>query len=182
MSYSGVVTEGVVDLVVVEQFLNTLDERTFTWHGLKRVAGDTLTSVEALSAWFDAHDLAAPGQRLRPSDLDDAVALRSALRAALTDGTPGADALARFPLRMEPDPSGGLRITAVSGVPGLNTIVETVAVSVAGGGWNRLKLCAAEDCRWAFYDASRNGGGRWCSMGACGNRNKTRAYRLRQAD
>ncbi|MEU4242496.1 CGNR zinc finger domain-containing protein [Actinoplanes sp. NPDC026619] len=50
---------------------------------------------------------------------------------------------------------------------------------MAGGGWNRLKLCSAADCRWAFYDTSRNGGGRWCSMEACGNRNKTRAYRRR---
>jgi predicted RNA-binding Zn ribbon-like protein len=168
-----------VDLVVVEQFLNTLDERTFSWHGQQRVPGDTLTSVEALSAWLEAHDLVAAGPELRPADLAAALALRAALRDALTDGTDGAQALARFPLRLAPDPSGRLRIAAASGVAGLDVIVETVAASVAGGGWNRLKLCAAPDCRWAFYDTSRNGGGRWCSMEACGNRNKTRAYRLR---
>jgi predicted RNA-binding Zn ribbon-like protein len=71
---------------------------------------------------------------------------------------------------------------AGGGAAGLDVIVETVATSVAGGGWSRLKLCSAEDCRWAFYDTSRNGGGRWCSMEACGNRNKTRAYRRRRAD
>jgi predicted RNA-binding Zn ribbon-like protein len=182
MSYAGVVADAVVDLVVVEQFLNTLDERTFTWHGEKRVPGDDLTSAEALSAWLEAHGLLPAGRQLRPSDLAAAVALRAALREALTDGTDSAPALAGFPLRLAPDPSGRLRITAAGGTAGLDAIVETVATSVAGGGWSRLKLCSAEDCRWAFYDTSRNGGGRWCSMEACGNRNKTRAYRRRQAD
>jgi predicted RNA-binding Zn ribbon-like protein len=73
-------------------------------------------------------------------------------------------------------------MAADSGVAGLDAIVETVAASVAGGGWERLKLCASGDCRWAFYDTSRNGGGRWCSMEVCGNRHKTRAYRRRHAD
>jgi predicted RNA-binding Zn ribbon-like protein len=171
-----------VDLTVVEQFLNTLDERTFTWHGQKRVPGDTLTSAEALSAWLETHGLATAGQQLHPSDLATAVALRTALRDALTGGTDGAkmtQTLAGFPLRLAPDPAGGLRIAAASGVAGLDTIVETVAESVAGRGWGRLKLCFAEDCRWAFYDTSRNGGGRWCTMEVCGNRNKTRAYRRR---
>jgi predicted RNA-binding Zn ribbon-like protein len=185
MSYDGVVVNAVADLVMVEQFLNTLDERTFSWHGQKRVPADGLTSVEDLSAWLEAHDLITAGQELCPSDLAAAAALRAALRAALTDGTGGqraAEALAGFPLRLVPDSSGRLRMAAASGVAGLDVIVETVAASVAGGGWNRLKLCFSADCRWAFYDTSRNGGGRWCSMGACGNRNKTRAYRRRRAD
>jgi predicted RNA-binding Zn ribbon-like protein len=168
----------VVDLTLVEQFLNTLDNRTFRWHGEQRVTSDELTSVEALSAWLAAHDLVTEGQQLRRSDLAAAVALRAALREALDDDAKAAQ-LADFPLRLTPDTEGRLRITADSGVPGLDRIVETVATSVAGGGWHRLKLCAAPDCRWAFYDTSRNGGGRWCSMEACGNRTKTRAYRRR---
>jgi predicted RNA-binding Zn ribbon-like protein len=168
-------------LGVVEQFLNTLDERTFRSHGEQRVPSDELTSVDALSAWFAAHDL-APAQELHPADLAAALALRGGLRAALTGGPEVAETLADFPLRLAPDPAGRLRIVAASGVAGLDAIVETVATSVADGGWNRLKLCSAEDCRWAFYDTSRNGGGRWCSMGACGNRHKTRAYRRRQAE
>jgi hypothetical protein len=168
-------------LTVVEQFLNTVDERTFTWHGRKRVPGEMLTSADALAAWLSEHDLTPAGQELGPADLDAALTLRTALRAALTPGA-DAQALAGFPLRLAPDPSGTLRITATSGVAALDTIVETVAAGVAGGGWGRLKLCAAEDCRWAFYDTSRNGGGRWCTMEACGNRNKTRAYRRRQSD
>jgi predicted RNA-binding Zn ribbon-like protein len=48
--------------------------------------------------------------------------------------------------------------------------------------WSRLKVCARDSCRWAFYDASRNRSGRWCSMAGCGNIVKMRrAYRTRTA-
>jgi hypothetical protein len=35
--------------------------------------------------------------------------------------------------------------------------------------------------RWAFYDHARNRSRTWCSMDACGNRAKARAYRARRA-
>ncbi|MEV6538306.1 CGNR zinc finger domain-containing protein [Streptomyces sp. NPDC051665] len=185
-------SDGVVDLVLVEQFLNTLDERSFSWHGERHTGNDELTSVQGLLAWLEAHGLVSSGQELRPSDLTAALALRAGLRDALAGGADNADgtdraetsrALAPFPLVLAPDAGGsGLRLVADSDTPGLDAIVETVATSVAGGGWSRLKLCASPDCRWAFYDTSRNGGGRWCSMDACGNRNKTRAYRRRRTD
>ena len=47
--------------------------------------------------------------------------------------------------------------------------------------WPRLKVCAAHDCRWSFYDSSRNRGGTWCQMEVCGNRIKNRTYRSRQS-
>ena len=45
----------------------------------------------------------------------------------------------------------------------------------------RVKICPADDCLWAFYDESRNGSRQWCSMAVCGNRAKARAHRARQA-
>jgi len=45
--------------------------------------------------------------------------------------------------------------------------------------WERLKICASDECRWAFYDSSRNRGGTWCQMETCGNRMNNRAYRSR---
>ena len=47
------------------------------------------------------------------------------------------------------------------------------------GTWPRLKICSADTCRYVYYDRSKNGSRRWCSMDVCGNRNKTRAYRDR---
>ena len=162
-------------LQLIEEFLNTVDERTFSRHGQNHVAGDRLTSPQALADWLTAHDLASGP--LRGADLTATKHLRTALRQALTDGTP---ALEAYPLRLATDPSGELRIAADSVRPWLDTILKTVARSVARDDWRRLKLCAAPDCRWAFHDTSRNGQGRWCEMAVCGNRTKTRTYRERQ--
>lgn len=177
-SYDGVVT-GIRDLVLVEHFLNTLDERTFSRHGTPSVPSDGLTSVEDLAAWISAQEL--PGQQLGAADLAAAVSLRGALRASLVgNGEPAAPVFADFTLCLVPDSSNRLRLAARGVAKGVDVIVETVAASVADGRWGRLKLCASPDCRWAFYDTSRSGRGRWCSMEACGNRHKTRSYRERQ--
>ena len=48
------------------------------------------------------------------------------------------------------------------------------------GIWQRLKACANEDCRWIFYDHSKNCSGNWCVMEICGSRAKMRAYRQRR--
>ncbi|HEX6336956.1 MAG TPA: CGNR zinc finger domain-containing protein [Jiangellaceae bacterium] len=64
---------------------------------------------------------------------------------------------------------------------------ETVVICLAAlssGEWSRLKACP--DCRWVFYDHSRNESKRWCLMTAggpdgrsCGSIAKVRAYRAR---
>jgi predicted RNA-binding Zn ribbon-like protein len=48
------------------------------------------------------------------------------------------------------------------------------------GSWSRLKICANPDCRWAFFDRSRNQQGSWCNMAVCGNRLKNRQLRARR--
>ncbi|WP_307872519.1 CGNR zinc finger domain-containing protein [Paractinoplanes ovalisporus] len=158
----------MADLDRVVEFLNTLDERTFRRHGEHHVGGEQLTSPQALSDWL------ADGTEARPADLRAAIALRTALR----ESDPAT--LADFPVRLTPGPAGHLRLAAATGRPWLDEIVEAVAASVARDDWKRVKLCDAPDCRWAFHDTSRNGRGRWCEMGVCGNRHKTRAYRERE--
>jgi predicted RNA-binding Zn ribbon-like protein len=160
----------VTTLHLIEEFLNTIDLRTFSRHGEQHSGGERLTSPEALSDWLRTHDLAVDS--VGPADLAAALTLRTALRES--------SAVADFPLRIVPDLDGGLRLSAGTGRPWLDVIVETVAVSVARGDWSRIKLCAAPDCRWAFHDTSRSGRGRWCSMDVCGNRHKTRTYRERR--
>jgi predicted RNA-binding Zn ribbon-like protein len=45
---------------------------------------------------------------------------------------------------------------------------------------HRLKRCASPDsCGWLFYDDSKGGQRRWCSMDACGTLQKMRRYRGR---
>jgi len=68
--------------------------------------------------------------------------------------------------------------------------VDTVIAQMLGaihaaqleGDFRRLKICNADDCRWAFFDSSKNRGGQWCSMEVCGNRTKNRRYRAARAE
>jgi hypothetical protein len=170
----------VLSLRVIEDFLNTVDERTFTRHGESHVPGERLTSPQALTDWLAVRDLTPGGTPLGMTDVEATIALRTALRQALVADAEATSTLRDYPLRLEPDASGGLHIAGASGRSWLDAIVETVANSVAKGDWPRVRLCAAPDCRWAFYDVSRNGRGRWCAMEICGNRQKTRTYRERR--
>ncbi|GAA0537588.1 CGNR zinc finger domain-containing protein [Paractinoplanes ferrugineus] len=44
----------------------------------------------------------------------------------------------------------------------------------------RIRECADPGCRLRFYDVSKAGGRRWCSMAACGNRAKYRSHYTRR--
>ena len=69
---------------------------------------------------------------------------------------------------------------AIPGFAGaMARLLVPVAQAIGDGSWQRVKACRANDCRWAFYDRSRNRSGVWCEMAVCGNRTKVRAYRER---
>ncbi|HEY5627935.1 MAG TPA: CGNR zinc finger domain-containing protein, partial [Candidatus Limnocylindrales bacterium] len=51
--------------------------------------------------------------------------------------------------------------------------------AVAAGTTGRLRICANDDCRWAFEDTTRAGRRRWCDMTSCGNVAKARRNRAR---
>jgi hypothetical protein len=178
-AYAGVVIEGESrvspatppELRPVEDFLNTLDERSFEQHGRRHTGGDLLATPADLAALF--------GVGAGPEELALARDLRGVLRAMVA-GEPPADAtdlLARLPLTLAP--TGALRPVAGGAEGMLAGVLAGVATAAARGSWARLKMCASPDCRWIYYDGSRNAGGRWCSMRSCGNRAKTRAYRRR---
>jgi hypothetical protein len=66
----------------------------------------------------------------------------------------------------------------------LGDVLVVVLDAVVEGTWSRLKACP--DCRWAFYDHTRNGSKRWCQMESsgptrrgCGNIAKVRRHRER---
>jgi predicted RNA-binding Zn ribbon-like protein len=47
----------------------------------------------------------------------------------------------------------------------------------------RIKECpGADDCGWLFYDTSKNGSRRWCSMEGCGSRVKMRHQYARKRE
>lgn len=173
------------ELVLVRAFVNTRDVEDGT---------DALDTPAALRAWLAAQGLLPPGSRVGAADLATARDLREGLRAALLahhDGAPDDPAATaaldrvagRLPLRVRFDAAGEPDLApAGRGAPAaLARIVADVARARERGTWERLKVCPADDCRWAFYDHSRNRSRRWCAMEVCGNRTKTRAYRRRRA-
>jgi hypothetical protein len=65
-------------------------------------------------------------------------------------------------------------------------LLATVLQSIINHQWGRLKACP--DCRWVFYDHTRNGSKRWCLMNAggpdgraCGTIAKVRRHRQTRA-
>ncbi len=61
-------------------------------------------------------------------------------------------------------------------------VVRDAADLLTRGRLERIRECpGADGCGWLFYDTSRNGRRRWCSMEGCGNRSKARRHYRRHA-
>jgi predicted RNA-binding Zn ribbon-like protein len=60
-------------------------------------------------------------------------------------------------------------------------VVRSAAELLASSDVERLRVCAGDDCGWAYVDRSRNGLRRWCQMSTCGTVEKTRRRRQRSA-
>jgi predicted RNA-binding Zn ribbon-like protein len=172
-------------LALVQAFINTVD--------LLEVDREQLSDAASLSAWFTDRDLIEPDTPVSTRDLQRALELREALRAFLIANAGGQldpDALAVVNRAVEAadlTPTFASDATASlqpknGGVDGaLGTLLAIVFAAMADGSWSRLKACRYYPCRWAYYDASKNRSGTWCSMSSCGNKVKTRAYRARRA-
>lgn len=154
---------------------------------------ESWTGVDQLGDWLRAHGLLRSAAALRPSDLDTAVAVREGLRSLMLDhaghgSEPAAiaaynQALGTLALRLE-WVDGAHRLRPADDAPAtdaLARVLDAVRQCERDGTWARLKACARDTCRWAFYDASRNQTRRWCSMAGCGNHVKMkRAYARRR--
>jgi predicted RNA-binding Zn ribbon-like protein len=62
----------------------------------------------------------------------------------------------------------------------LGRVLAAMVLAEREGTWERVKICREDTCQVAFFDRSKNHSKTWCSMGVCGNRNKTRSYRSRR--
>ncbi|MFE1051287.1 CGNR zinc finger domain-containing protein [Streptomyces rochei] len=91
-------------------------------------------------------------------------------------------AAAEAPLaaRIEADGTRGWAPGA-TGARLLSTVARDAIDLFTGPYADRVRECGADDCRLLFVDTSRPGRRRWCAMEHCGNREKARAHRARQA-
>jgi predicted RNA-binding Zn ribbon-like protein len=155
---------------------------------------ERLGDVEGSREWLTGVGLLAPGAEITEADRQRLVELRSCVRALIDANMTGeqdeaANAeLARIaahhpvPVDVGADGAVDLDLEPAASIDALIAqMIGIVLRAQIDGSWERLKICAADSCRWAFFDVSKNRGGHWCSMEVCGNREKNRAYRERKA-
>jgi predicted RNA-binding Zn ribbon-like protein len=152
---------------------------------LDGVRTDLIATRAAAKAWLEAVGHAgAPADRGARAALAEA---RSAIRAVID--APGARR-ARRQLNAVLARGRRIELLAVAGpesrldvdeprwrVPWLaaQSLLELLSTDP-----RRIRRCANHECILYFFDTSRGGGRRWCSMSGCGNRLKSRRHYERQ--
>jgi predicted RNA-binding Zn ribbon-like protein len=166
-------------IAVVRDFVNTTDHETGV---------DELSTRAELVRHLARQGLLGATARATEAHLALARRLREGLRQALEanhDGSTQAvpelsDAMRLLPVALDWDEDGPALRSTAGGVRGALAKVGLAAQESANAGvWWRLKVCADDECRWAYYDHSKNQSRSWCEYG-CGNKSKTRNYRARQ--
>jgi predicted RNA-binding Zn ribbon-like protein len=165
-------------LLRVQAFLNT---RYF------EDGRDLLGDQEDARDWLSAAGVLPNGARLSAAELESARAVREAMRGLLE----GEDRLAALyeladtheaSVRVHEDGTLTLEPSRLAELgDGLFELLLIIRAAQEDGTWKRMRVCANPDCRWVFYDRSRNQQGHWCDMAVCGNRLKNRRLRARQA-
>jgi predicted RNA-binding Zn ribbon-like protein len=171
-------------LTHVQALINTVDRES---------GADRLADPADAVPWLRSRGLLGADDDPGAEDLRTIRAVREALRAMLVHnaGGPAPSAAQLHPLRHVAesatarvllDEDGGVRLDAdTDSVQGrLLTLLLIVAEAQRDGTWTHFKACGNEECRWAFYDRSRNHGGTWCDMATCGNTLKNREFRARR--
>jgi predicted RNA-binding Zn ribbon-like protein len=192
------------DLALLQSFVNTLDIEQSSDELSDPAALQSWLNRAGLRAddgrAGDADAGAAAGRGTSEADLAEALRLREALRQVLRSHVAHGPASSRsgaasdvaanlreisgrLPTRLDVGDDGRIRPAAAgSGTQAALAQIMLIAAEAATlGTWERLKVCSADDCQWAFYDRSPTRNGCWCSMQICGSRAKSRAYRNRMA-
>jgi predicted RNA-binding Zn ribbon-like protein len=183
------------ELANLYDFANSLDVRHFTHHGVQHLQSDELKGPRELSVWMSQRGLLWSGAKITPAMFDTALQLRSSVRAYLEidpaerrktgDAVRSLNkAMRLFPLVAEARDDGvmALRAARDDALAGLSVVVAEMYDGSVRGTLDRLKMCAAEECRRVFFDRSKPATRRWCMSTLCGNRTKTRTYRARQRE
>jgi predicted RNA-binding Zn ribbon-like protein len=167
-------------LELVRGYVNSLDLERGT---------EAFASVAGLRDWLRGAGL--PTGQLVEADRVKAVELREAIRS-LAEANSGREISAHTVSVLDhaAREAGVTLGFGASGAPELRgtrsglsaafgELLTAVALASLDGTWQRMRVCPNPECRWMFYDHSKNRSGRWCQMAECGNRAKVRAYRER---
>ncbi len=164
---------------LLRDFVNTLDVDEGT---------DELDTPRGLADFLRRQGLLGAAARATERHRKQALRLRAGLHEALELNHAAVsarvaaldEALAEFPVRLEWTGSGvGVAPVRDGAAGALARVALAAHEALASEYWWRLKICAFDECQWAYYDQSKNRSRSYCEYG-CGNKLKTRAYRARQ--
>jgi predicted RNA-binding Zn ribbon-like protein len=161
-------------LEVIRRFVNTLDVYR---------ARDSLADREQAEAVLRGLGLLRDEERLSARDLTRIRELRGAIRSHfVTEDSGQVRDICDVELRLIIGVRGTVEVVATEDSlwGRLCGMCMELYVAERTGQLTRLKACANPGCRWLFWDASRPGTGRWCSMRVCSGQHKARAYRMRR--
>ena len=174
------------DLELVRAFLSLHDHEQGDPDGLP-------PSLESLRWWLASRALVEEEEAVKDQDLAWALRVRDALTTKVREnmGEPPDATAIEFLNRAAQQT--GLRVcfgcgdespihVDATGVRGaIGRILGSAFLAELDGRWERFRVCHDPGCSSVFFDSSKNRSGKWCSMSACGNRAKVRAFRERQA-
>ena len=180
------------ELANLYDFANSLDVRHFTHHGVPHEQDDELKGPRELGDWMSKRGLLTSGGKITLDMFATALQLRASIRAYLACDPPERRknrdaarslnrAMGSFPLVAEARNDQGvvLRAAREDALAGLSVLVAELYEGALLRTLDRLKMCAADECRRVFFDRSKPATRRWCMSTLCGNRMKTRTYRER---
>ena len=142
---------------------------------------DLLATPEGTRAWLTAAGLpAAPGPQTRQALLQARQAIRDVVSGH--GGATAADRLnavlshgyLRLSLGTDMVPEQTLETREAAWRPAVMAAASLLDLLRQAPG--RIRSCEHPDCVLWFYDTTRNGTRRWCSMAVCGNRAKARRH------
>ncbi len=176
------------------------DKHAFRFHGGRPSVNFTATVGErfrdggferlpdpaALGRWFTAAGLTPADPPCTEADLTAARELREAVYRLMVGRLSEEDVATVNRWAAQPPPVTALRVTpdGLRAQPVSATVVSLLALLAAdavallgGGEAARVRECENPECSLLFLDTSRAGVRRWCSMSACGSRDKMQRYR-----
>jgi predicted RNA-binding Zn ribbon-like protein len=151
---------------------------------------ELLNSPDDLARWLVSAGLASRTPKTTAKDLVAARALREAIyilaegrhrteaetaRKTLNHIAAGASAVPWL------QPDGTMRLEGGAGAL-LVTLAREGVQLFGSEAVGLVRQCQSPTCTLYFFDTSRRGDRRWCSMSACGNKAKVREFRRRKRE
>jgi predicted RNA-binding Zn ribbon-like protein len=181
---------------------------TLSWRG-RSAPAETLRTISDVLGWIERAAVFSPGavdhaaawaqdnEAQAARTFAEAIKLREALFgifSAIGAAEPcdrsnflifGA-ALARAPQRCHLVPmqcrfAWSIARTRNPASDALTPVLWSAADLMLGAPSHRIRRCANEECLWLFLDQSKTNTRRWCDMGSCGNRAKSRRHYAKAA-